>query len=45
MENPNIGCLEESAYAWLEIDREKCNKCGTCIDMCPMDVLHFGLNW
>lgn len=42
MENLNTGCLEESAYAWLEIDQEKCNKCGTCVDMCPMDVLHFG---
>ena len=36
------GRLNESAYAWLEIDPERCNKCGICVDMCPMDVLHFG---
>ncbi len=44
MENLNVGSLEESTYAWLEVDREKCNRCGICIDMCPMDVLYFGQN-
>ena len=33
---------EESGYAWIEVDCDKCNKCGICIDMCPMDVLHVG---
>ena len=42
MEPINIGCLEESSYSWITVDREKCNKCGTCVEMCPMDVLHFG---
>jgi len=32
---------QDSGYAWIEVDRDKCNKCGICIDMCPMDVLHF----
>jgi len=42
MEDADGGRLNESAYAWLEIDPERCNKCGICVDMCPMDVLHFG---
>jgi NAD-dependent dihydropyrimidine dehydrogenase PreA subunit len=42
MEPINIGCLEESSYSWITVDREKCNKCGTCVEMCPMDALHFG---
>lgn len=33
---------EESCYTWIAIDRNKCDKCGICIDMCPMDVLYFG---
>jgi len=33
---------EESGYAWIEVDCDKCNKCGICVDMCPMDVLHCG---
>ena len=43
MEPIDIRSLEESAYSWIEVDSEKCNKCGTCVDMCPMDVLHFGV--
>ena len=35
-------CLEEFTYDWIEVDVEKCNKCGVCVDMCPMDVMHFG---
>lgn len=35
---------EGSGYAWIEVDWDKCNKCGTCIDMCPLDVLHCGSN-
>lgn len=23
----------------IEIDRERCNACGTCVDICPEDVL------
>jgi len=26
----------------LEVDRRKCNRCGLCIEMCPMDVLRLG---
>ena len=42
MEPIDFSALEESFYSWIEVDREKCNRCGTCVDMCPMDVLHFG---
>ena len=41
MDRTNAGC-DEPEYSWLEFDRGKCNRCGTCIDMCPMDVLRFG---
>jgi len=41
MELLNANIHEEPSYAWIEIDQQKCNRCGTCIDMCPMDVLHF----
>ena len=34
-------CLEEFTCDWIEVNVEKCNKCGVCVDMCPMDVLHF----
>ncbi len=44
MEPVDFRSLEESFYSWIEVDREKCNKCGTCVDICPMDVLHFGSN-
>jgi NAD-dependent dihydropyrimidine dehydrogenase PreA subunit len=33
---------EEPSYSWLEIDRKKCNRCGLCVEMCPMDVLRLG---
>jgi 2-oxoglutarate ferredoxin oxidoreductase subunit delta len=36
------GPLGEDAFSWLEVDRRRCNRCGICIEMCPMDVLHFG---
>ncbi len=29
----------ETPYSWLEVDRRKCNRCGQCVEMCPMDVL------
>lgn len=32
---------EDASYSWIEVDQSRCNRCGTCIDMCPMDVLHF----
>jgi len=35
------GGSEGSTYSCLKVDRRKCNKCGICIDMCPMDVLRF----
>ncbi len=41
MEQINFEALEEPGYSWIEIDRQKCNRCGTCLDMCPMDVLYF----
>lgn len=42
MEHLNIGQIEGSYYEWIEVDKDRCNKCGTCIDMCPMDVLRSG---
>lgn len=38
----NSGPVGENAYSWLKIDHDKCDRCGICVDMCPMDVLHFG---
>lgn len=32
----------ENMYTWIHVDEKRCNKCGTCIDMCPMDVLAKG---
>jgi NAD-dependent dihydropyrimidine dehydrogenase PreA subunit len=32
---------EDQSYSWIEVDQSRCNRCGTCIDMCPMDVLSF----
>jgi len=32
----------ESPYSWLDVDRKKCNHCGLCVEMCPMDVLQMG---
>ena len=26
----------------IEIDMDRCNRCGICVDMCPMDVLRMG---
>jgi NAD-dependent dihydropyrimidine dehydrogenase PreA subunit len=31
--------FDEPDYAWIEIDKKRCNRCGICVDMCPMDVL------
>lgn len=41
MNSFNANNPEEQSYSWIEVDQEKCNRCGTCIDMCPMDVLYF----
>ena len=30
--------LQESDYSIIEVDTERCNRCGICVDMCPMDV-------
>ena len=40
MEYNNYEVLEESSYSWIDVDKEKCNRCGICMDMCPMDVLY-----
>lgn len=42
MEPINHSAMEESFYSWIEFDEKRCNKCGVCIDMCPMDVLRPG---
>ena len=42
MEYIDMASLDEQPYSWLTIDSEKCDRCGICVDMCPMDVLHFG---
>ncbi|MGD8561835.1 MAG: ferredoxin family protein [Desulfarculaceae bacterium] len=42
MEPIDYAALEESAYTWIEIDHQRCNQCGICVDMCPMDVLRLG---
>ena len=34
--------FEEPDYAWIEIAQARCNRCGICVDMCPMDVLRMG---
>ncbi len=36
-----MNCLTGLSYTWINVDRDKCDKCGVCIDMCPMDVLRF----
>jgi NAD-dependent dihydropyrimidine dehydrogenase PreA subunit len=41
MEPIDIGSLEESSYSWIDVDPQKCDKCGICVEMCPMDVLRF----
>ena len=41
MEPTDFRAAQETAFQWIEIDRDRCDKCGTCIDMCPMDVLRF----
>ncbi|MGD9123751.1 MAG: 4Fe-4S binding protein [Desulfarculaceae bacterium] len=35
------GPIEPDDHSWLDFDPKKCNRCGICIDMCPMDVLRF----
>jgi NAD-dependent dihydropyrimidine dehydrogenase PreA subunit len=39
---PKIIRPEKPQYSWLDIDRRKCNHCGLCVEMCPMDVLRLG---
>ena len=34
--------FEEPDYVWIKIDQKRCNRCGICVDMCPMDVLRMG---
>jgi NAD-dependent dihydropyrimidine dehydrogenase PreA subunit len=36
-----MNCSADLSYAWINVDRDKCDKCGICVDMCPMDVLRF----
>jgi 2-oxoglutarate ferredoxin oxidoreductase subunit delta len=38
----DYGAVEESFYSWIEVNEQQCNKCGVCVDMCPMDVLRLG---
>ena len=42
MDHLNGGPISEDAFQWLEFNPKRCNRCGDCIDMCPMDVLYFG---
>jgi NAD-dependent dihydropyrimidine dehydrogenase PreA subunit len=35
------GCSQETRYSCFEVNETRCNKCGDCVDMCPMDVLRF----
>ena len=30
--------LQEPDYSIIEVDTERCNRCGICVDMCPMDI-------
>ena len=39
-QNPNLNA--EAMYSWIAVDEKRCNKCGLCIDMCPMNVLDKG---
>lgn len=36
IDNPG---LQEPDHSIIEVDTERCNRCGICVDMCPMDVL------
>lgn len=42
MESPNYTLAAESLYSWIKVNEKRCDKCGLCIDMCPMNVLDKG---
>jgi len=42
MSYPNGVRYQEEDYSWLSFDHKKCNRCGICVEMCPMDVIRFG---
>ncbi len=29
-------------FTWIEVNPKQCNKCGVCVDICPMDCLRHG---
>ncbi len=37
----NTSCSQETAFSILEVNEKRCDKCGVCLDVCPMDVLRF----
>jgi len=39
MEPIDVRAIEESAYSWIEVDPKTCNKCGTCVFMCPRQAI------
>ena len=41
MDVMNAPFPENPSYSWIEVDPSRCDRCGTCIDMCPMDVLYY----
>ena len=42
MRDDAMMCAQEPAYSWLHFDTGRCNRCGLCVEMCPMDVLRMG---
>ncbi len=35
----DLNKIERMNYEWIEVDTSRCNKCGICVEYCPMDVL------
>lgn len=35
----NISCIRLAGKSALNMDDEKCNECGICIELCPMDEM------